>query len=350
MSKMSREDLFREIGEIDEAYVEEAQRVRRSKVPLWVKGTLTAAASLVLCVGVSFVTFQSMRENTSGGAADMAADMRTEYQREAKGADAGEECGGAVPEAAEDTACQEEDGQMELETSLEEASLEELAINQTQREPASQEYGQDKFTDDVQGQPKQETTALTEAEKDELSAPVDQSSYLTDEELLQSSGAPAKSLTWEEARQISGYGKYVDVQLPEGYSYTSGRGDASSLYVVWNKGMEEISISCHQADESVSDWLVDVENPQEYDLRLYSIPLCDSVPQELIQQVSNAVFESKDISLQIVEARSYQTEDSGDVKGNRTRIGILYSDNVLVEITGKGPSAEEIYALISSEN
>lgn len=345
MSKMSREDLFREIGEIDEAYVEEAQRARRSKLPLWVKGTLMAAASLVLCVGVGFVTFQSMRENASGGAADMAADMRTEYQREAKGADAGEECGGAVPEAAEGVDCQEEDGQMEPE-----ASPEELAINQTQQEPASQEYVQDKVTDDLKEKSEQETAALTEAEKDVLSGSVEQSKFFADEGNLQSSGTPTSSLTWEEARQISGYGKYVDVQVPEGYSYTSGRGDSSSLYVIWNKGMEEISISCHQADESVSDWLVDVENPQEYDLRLYSIPLCDSVPQELIQQVSNAVFESKDISLQVVEARTYQAEDSGDAAGNRTRIGILYSDNVLVEITGKGPSAEEIYALISSEN
>ena len=37
MGKMNREDLFREIGEIDETHVEEARRVqRRRRAPSWV--------------------------------------------------------------------------------------------------------------------------------------------------------------------------------------------------------------------------------------------------------------------------------------------------------------------------
>lgn len=157
-------------------------------------------------------------------------------------------------------------------------------------------------------------------------------------------------ITWEAARADADYGRYVDVQVPEGYSYASGIRWAEGLRIIWSEGMEEISISCRRADESVSDWLVDIDNPEEYDLGLYTIPWADSVPGDLIQKVNNATFRPDQITQEIVAARSYQVQDQGDVGGWRTHIAILYSDNVLVEIRGKGPSPENIYELINLEN
>ncbi len=162
----------------------------------------------------------------------------------------------------------------------------------------------------------------------------------------QQSGDSTMPLTWEAARADEVYGRYVDVQAPEGYSFTSADRSTSLLRVTWNKDMEEISITCRQADESVSDWLVDVGKPEEYDLGLYTAPWEDSVPQELYTQVSNATFRPEQITSQIVAARTWQVQEAGGVSGSRTRIGILYSDNVLVEIGGKGTSPEEIYAMI----
>ncbi len=114
--------------------------------------------------------------------------------------------------------------------------------------------------------------------------------------------------------------------------------------------MEEIAIVCRQADESVSDWLVDVEKPEEYDMGLYTIPWSESVPQELYILLTNATFSPDQITPEIVAARTWQASEEGDASGRRTSINILYRDNVLVEISSKGPSEEEIYALINLEN
>ncbi len=317
MGKIGKEDLFREIGEIDEAYVEEAQRVQRMhrKVP-WVTKTLAAAASLVLCVGVGYGVLQLTDKGAESS--DSTANMAGEL-----------EIGSARQEFAA-----AEDGEDET---LSAGGAEEMEEQAPEEEPEGGSLLSPEITELTEsvGQEQQESSTVQD--------------WLADEETLQS-GSGAADLTWEEARLDDAYGKYVDVQVPEGYSYTSGTRTNASLHVIWSKGMEEISISCRQADEAVSDWLVDTDHPEEYDLGLYSIPWCDSVPEELISKVSYATFYPGQITLEIVSARTYLTQESGDVSGYRTRIGILYSDNVLVEIISKGPSPEEIYAMINLEN
>ena len=68
MGRISREDLFREIGEIDETYVEEARRAGRSRrVKPWVGGTLAVAASLGFCVGLGYAALQFMPRMGSTG-------------------------------------------------------------------------------------------------------------------------------------------------------------------------------------------------------------------------------------------------------------------------------------------
>ncbi len=320
MGTINKEDLFREIGEIDEAFVEEAERFRRRRnSALWAR-TVAVAASLVFCVSLGYGAL--VLTNDSDNTANMAGGVMEEAEQMYSMAEAG---GGQTDSAGQENCVADE----EPKAIPEEEPVENCVS-------ASVESQQDCETTD--GIP----SASGEME-DAVSGTVQElESCLMKGE--------TESLTWEAARENAVYGRYVDVQLPEGYEFTSGSRSESGLRVIWNKGTEEISISCRQTDESVSDWLVDVDSPREYDLGLYTIPLADSVPQELIQKVSNATFYPEQITLRIVEARSYQAEEQGDAAGWRTDIGILYSDNVLVEICGKGPSPEEIYALINLEN
>lgn len=348
MSKMSREDLFREIGEIDETYVEEAQRARRRRrVPLWAGRTLAAAASLILCVGVGYIALQMTQggtdtmngASTGGSAMDTAQQSMIEAADElaADGAASGE-AGGAqrnpenAPENAQDGLA---DKGAENAGGISSASIRDL-----QQEPQElKEFNEQ----DAPG----EESALEAIEPEQVNTEDEAEQNILTESCV---ATDAVKLAWDAARADTAYGRYVDVQIPEGYSYTSGSRSATALHVIWNKGMEEISISCRQADESVSDWLADTEKPEEYDLGLYTIPWSESVPAELAQKVYNAAFRPDQISQEIVSARSHQVEEQGDVSGWRTQIAILYSDNVLVEICSKGPSPEEIYRLINLEN
>lgn len=340
MGNISKEDLFREIGEIDEAYVEEAERVRRRcKTAPWIR-TMAAAASLLVCVGVGYGVLRltdssNNAASMSGGGAMENAEAEITYSMAEE--NGGGEMNGQTQEAAYDTGNSVGSGTKEAFLTDEEAFPEEGAA----QDRAHKETGLPSQQPDSVGVSAEKEDTISDATRPLSTDPVCQ-------EFCQAS--ESEPLTWAAAREDAAYGKYVDVQVPEGYVYESGTRSQSALRVVWLKGMEEISISCHHADESVSDWLVNPDDPQEYDLGLYTIPWSESVPQELIQKVSNAVFYPGQITPEIVTARSYQVEEQGDVSGWRTDIGILYGDNVLVTIYGKGPSPEEIYALINLEN
>lgn len=377
MGKMSREDLFREIGEIDETYVEEAQRAgRRRRIASWAVKTLAAAASLVLCVGIGYITVLVMQpRGNTGGSMNSAADtdgcvMEAAQEQYSMAEDIKDQEAGGV-------AAQGDQSQEQLREQLREQRFPQPSQDGSPAEaPAAREEAS-AVTQGVPGVTEEESAVTEEAvpvpnyggqagsssagsggeqgvsetpkeSKEEADSIKDMEDAM--DEGLQQSGHGAMDLTWEAARTDVVYGRYVDVQAPEGYSFTSAVRSSSALCVTWNKGMEEISFICRQADEDVSDWLADIEKPEEYDLGLYTVPWGDSVPRELLQRVSNAVFRLDQVTLDIVAARTYQVQEAGDVSGSRTRIGILYSDNVLVEITGKGPSAEEIFAMINLEN
>lgn len=353
MGKMSKEDLFREIGEIDETYVEEARRAgRRCRSVSWAGKALVAVASLVLCVGVGYMALLVMQPHGSVGgnmngasSADGNATNTAQEQYSMLEDTAGQMAGGGemaeveTQEVQGDVSGKEMGPAMTAEQENQEAAPEEASAQQYEDQKISSNTESDRGPQDGMAQgpeAKEETSTIRDT-------------AYSMEESFQVTGGTVE-LTWEVARADAAYGRYVDVQVPEGYSFTSGSRSTLAMHLIWNKGMEEISITCRQADEDVSDWLVDVEKPEEYDLGLYTIPWSDSVPRELIQQVSNATFRPDQITPEIVTARTYQVQDSGDVSGSRTRIGILHDDNVLVEISSKGPSAEEIYAMINLEN
>lgn len=330
--------MFREIGEIDETYVEEARRAgrRRSSAP-WMRA-MAAAASLLVCVGIGYGTLwlpHSSNDMTSmAGGGDME-DM--EIYSTAQDSDAAMN-GQAVQEAGEDVPWEEEKFQ-ETARVPEAVPEEETAYDEGAAETGIAEMEMDRQSQEGDG-------AAVSSKDGEVTKDVQQ-------ETLIDTSSPMiglETLTWQQAREDDTYGKYVDIQVPEGYVYESGVRSESALRVVWLNGPAEISVSCRRADEAVSDWLVDVDESREYDLSLYAMPWADSVPQELREKVFNATFQSGQLTPEIVAARSYQAEDSGDVSGWRTDIGILYGDNVLVEITSKGPTPEEIYEMINLEN
>ena len=353
MGKMSKEDLFREIGEIDETYVEEARRARRRRRSASRAGkALVAAASLVLCVGVGYMALLVMQPHGSAGgnmngasSADGNATNMAQEQYSMVEDTAGQMAGGGVVSEAEMQEVQGSASGKEMGSAM---TAEQGDQEAAPEEAPAQQYEDQKISSNAESERGQQDGMTQEPEAKEETSTVKDTAYTKEESFQVTDGAV--ELTWEAARADAAYGRYVDVQVPEGYSFTSGSRSTSAMHLIWNKGMEEISITCRQADEDVSDWLVDVEKLEEYDLGLYAIPWSDSVPPELIQQVSNAAFRPDQITPEIVAARTYQAQDSGDVSGSRTRIGILHDDNVLVEISSKGPSAEEIYAMINLEN
>ena len=88
--------------------------------------------------------------------------------------------------------------------------------------------------------------------------------------------------------------------------------------------------------------LADVNRPEEYDLSLYSIPWCDSVPEEYRDTVNTPAFRAEDMSLAVVEARGHE-KDTG---GLTFSFGVLHQSGVLVEFRCDGLTAQAVWELV----
>lgn len=161
----------------------------------------------------------------------------------------------------------------------------------------------------------------------------------------------SERLTWEEARQESGFEAYLPAQVPARFQFEEGRRELGQnrdyLTLLWTKGYDNIFICVDRLggaypEDYLETYQVDVDNPASYDLRLYEIPWCDSVPEEYQQTISNPVFLAEDVTWEVLQAREQRNTDSGTT---RFQFEILYPDGVSVRYMAN-ITAAELWAMV----
>lgn len=180
---------------------------------------------------------------------------------------------------------------------------------------------------------------------------------LTLEHILSCPDVPewsSRSASLEEARSDPQFGAYLPESLPSGFSYREGWRELGQgrnwLRAAWERGMAEISVTLTDPALQPDSWEpVDLSRPETYDMRLYTIPLSDSVPPEYRDSVDNPVFRASDLSPAVLESRAYTAADLGDIGGPRMRFCVLYSGEngaVLARYALKGVTVEEAWAML----
>lgn len=153
--------------------------------------------------------------------------------------------------------------------------------------------------------------------------------------------------TLAQARQEADFAPYLPQSAPiSDYGEFYGRlsfqeGIQNMLFVRWSKGYDDVEV-CVYRDGYYSYHPADPDNPASYDLRLYSIPWCDSVPEEYRETVDHPAFRAEDMSLAIVEAR----EVPHDTGGMTWSFDVLHPDGTLVSYRCDGMTAEAVWALV----
>lgn len=158
--------------------------------------------------------------------------------------------------------------------------------------------------------------------------------------------------TLAQARQEADYAPYLPTREPEGYSsYTGNKefhgnlsyqeGFRNRLFVRWSRGYDNVEVAVYR-DGTCPYHLVDPDEPESYDLRLYSIPWCDSVPEEYRETVNDPAFRAEDMSLSIVEARGRE-HDTG---GTTFSFDVLHPDGTLVSYRCDGMTAEQVWNMV----
>lgn len=180
----------------------------------------------------------------------------------------------------------------------------------------------------------------------------DQGLYL--DHLLTCDDIPAwraeKFTSLAQARQEADFTPYLSKSNIPGYGEFYGRlsyqeGVENALFVRWSRGCDDVEV-CVWRDGRQSYHLVDVSAPASYDVRLYEIPWCDSVPEQYRETVSRPAFRAEDMSLAVVEARAYSLQDDGDTDGPRIDFEVLHPDGTLVSYHCKGLSPRAVWALV----
>ena len=156
----------------------------------------------------------------------------------------------------------------------------------------------------------------------------------------------------EEARQEVAFAPYLPEKGPEGWGEFYGRmtyqeGNEHTLFLRWSRGYDDVTAMVDLPEgETVWGNVVDVDEPETYDVRLYSIPRADSVPEEYRETVDHPVFRAEDMSRAILDARAYTVEDAGDSDGVRMSFSVLHPDNTLVQYDAKGLTVDEMWELL----
>lgn len=160
--------------------------------------------------------------------------------------------------------------------------------------------------------------------------------------------------TLEQARTEAEFAPYLPTAEPEGYSaYTGNKeffgrlsyqeGQQNMLFVRWTQGYDNVEVSvCFPEGAGGPAETIDVSRPETYDVRLYSIPWCDSVPEEYLSYfLSTPLFRAEDMSLDIVEARM-MPHDTG---GQRCDFAVLHENGVVVTYHCGGMTAQQVWAM-----
>lgn len=158
--------------------------------------------------------------------------------------------------------------------------------------------------------------------------------------------------TLAQAREESDFAPYLPTKEPEGYSAYVGNkefygrlsyqeGTQNMLFVRWSREYDNVEVAVRR-DGTYSYHLVSPHQPETYDLSLYPIPWCDSVPEEYWETVNNPAFRAEDMSLAVVEARGRE-HDTG---GQTFSFDVLHPDGTLVSYRCDGMTAQQVWAMV----
>ena len=125
----------------------------------------------------------------------------------------------------------------------------------------------------------------------------------------------------------------------------------SSLYLRWSRGYADVSVrvSLPEGEGAMSGVLVDPDEPETYDKRLYSIPWADSVPEEHRQSVDHPVFRAEELTRELVEARAHLRGERGEPDALAIDFGILYPDGAVVTYDCEGLTVDQVWELMGRE-
>lgn len=337
--------IFEALSSVDEELLERSEEAPKV-VPFWKYAKAMAACVCLVVLGAAAYAGSHMFSAKNNTSSDCTVPEAAEQQSASMVKDtAGVDDTNTTDKAAA-VAEEAAEGMTAAEAAPEEEQEKNTLTENVQSDTDESDTG--RITDT---QMAQEINGAS-AEKDELAENVQESGLVWD--TADSFSSASESLDETAIRATEELGSYIPTELPSGYVYesgyrTGGAESAESISVLWKHGMDTIHISINRYEESeeMQERLADVSKPETFDVHLYEIPYCDSVPTAYYMTFHYPIFRESDFSLDIVKMRMKSVSDSGDTNTPRGSFAVLYDSGILVEFSGDGDAAS-IWRLFQS--
>ena len=180
-------------------------------------------------------------------------------------------------------------------------------------------------------------------------------SMLTLEHLLTNDDVPAFRHvifhSYDEVLREADYAPYLPQTAPEGFVWDEGElryqeGNYNLLWLRWIRGRShaEIRMEFPENGDDYGRSPVDAADPAQYDVRLYTIPWSESVPEAYRDDLFCPTFRAEDMCRELVAARE-AAGDGGD-GGSYYLFRVLYPDGALVSYDCRGLDTDAVWALV----
>lgn len=337
--------IFEALSSVDEELLVRSDG-QKKVVPFWKYAKVMAACICFVVVGVAAYTsidMKSAKENASADCAAPAAmeEAPMEYAAAEDEKAAASDGSGYNEEAAMEVVGEPAEAVTEEETVVSGGAVkEETAIDGALQEAAEEESPAEL---EVSQQSAENGSVEDGAEMDSL------------QESIHDYGKEVPPVQDEETlRATEVLGAYIPTKLPVGYVFESGYGidenhPENGISLLWVNGMDTIRISVKEyvANAEAESRIVDVSDTASYDVHLYEIPYCDSVPEKYYKTFNYPIFEEGDFTFEIVEARMKSVSEQGDTDTPRGNFAVLYDSGILLEFSGRS-DAVSIWEMLES--
>lgn len=337
---MKKFTLYESFGSIDDDILERSEKRVRKRVP----GKLTRWGALAACACLAVVTALYAQEffapDIRNDVEDLTGQPIEEAVRDATVADGVDAVGYDTPEPPEGVvhqlAVQPDDATVSVTPGTPDAAPVPVTPGMPDVEPVINESAPGVGTVPDKESVADDRGPLVDAKKE-----IGLSGALRDNR---------ETLTLQEGLETETLGAYLLAEAPRGFRVESvnlsREPEGDILFGVWTKSYDYIDWKVSLYREADAGRVTAAADTRNYDMSLYSIPLCESVPEELRQIVDHPIFSIDELTQDVVNRRAYYVDDSGDTPGARMNFGVLYGE-VLVEVTAKGVSPEWLYERLS---
>lgn len=161
-------------------------------------------------------------------------------------------------------------------------------------------------------------------------------------------------LAQQEAYSFEEYGQFLPRSILSGYKFEAASINNNAahkiLNLIYTSGYYYIEIRVRTVQPEDENRMVKVNEIEKYDITKYTIPFADSIPPNFYYTMRNPIFQSEELTKEVLSLRKITTHEQGDDCGGETMRFAIQCGKFLIEYNIKGNSLNGVFDMVTSSD